>query len=351
MVKDKRTRETMFSVLMWVVSVVLAAFLIGLGGLIIGDLPRVSSPVTLEQFMDRAALGRIQIDGARLDRIGAEVRQRYDEADRALLDATNDAQAAQTTFDAWVATRTATTDPAQDPELIARTRALEELRNAERLARQTRDDIDAEQFAHQRLYAANTDALSDLEVAASPQYERARFMQDLRVFGLRLAFTLPLLLIACLFLLQKKKGDYWPLQRGFVLFAAFAFFVELVPYLPEYGGYVRYGVGIVLTLLAGHFIVRWMRNYLETRAVSETQARSERKSAIEYEDALKKLTAKACPGCDRAMATTDDAPADYCVHCGMHWFNRCTQCEARKFAFFRYCMKCGAPAKEAQVSA
>lgn len=351
MVKDKRTRETLFAVVMWIVSVVLAGFLIGLGGLIIGDLPRVSNPVTIEQFMDGDAAGRLRAERAALDRTEGEISQRLGEADRAFVDAQNDAASAQSTFDAWIATRTATTDPAQDPEVIARTRALEDLRTLERAAQQARDDVGAELSQHRARYAPLDDAELQLETAAMPQFKAARFMQELRVFGLRLAFTLPLLVIAALMLLRKKKGDYWPLQRGFVLFAAFAFFVELVPYLPDYGGYVRYGVGIVLTLLVGHFIVRWMRNYLRTRAAAETAAQDERKRAIEYEDALKKLAAKSCPSCDRAIATTDEAPADFCVHCGLQLHNRCPQCQARKFAFFRYCMQCGTPAQAAPKGA
>jgi hypothetical protein len=49
--KGQRSREGVFQVLNWLVSIVLAGFLIGFGGLVIGDLPRVSSPVTVEQFM------------------------------------------------------------------------------------------------------------------------------------------------------------------------------------------------------------------------------------------------------------------------------------------------------------
>lgn len=145
-------------------------------------------------------------------------------------------------------------------------------------------------------------------------------------------------------LLKGRGGDYWPMKRGFILFAAFAFFVELVPYLPDYGGYVRYGVGIVITLAVGHYLIKWMRAYLAAREADETRAEVERVRSIEYDEALRKKAANACPGCDRTLPAAEGAPIDYCVHCGMHLFNHCPTCQTRKFAFFRYCMSCGTPA-------
>jgi hypothetical protein len=103
-------------------------------------------------------------------------------------------------------------------------------------------------------------------------------------------------------------------------------------------------VGIALTIVASHFAIRWMRNYVASREAEERKEDTARKSAIQYDDALKKMAAKTCPSCERPVATTDDAPTDFCVHCGLRLFDHCTSCEARKFVFFRYCMRCGAPA-------
>lgn len=118
----------------------------------------------------------------------------------------------------------------------------------------------------------------------------------------------------------------------------------MAPYVPPLGLYVYYGLGVLVTAVASHYGVRWMRRYLAAREQEEKKAEADRKSVIQYEEALKKIAAKTCPGCDRPLATTGEAQADFCVHCGLRLFDQCGTCDTRKYVFFRYCMTCGTPA-------
>jgi hypothetical protein len=350
MFKGSRARERIFLVLMWLVSIVLAGFLIGLGSLVIGDLPKVSDPVAVEDFMDSRRLAAIDAEQAGVQASLPSAQTRLADAESALGRARSAYVSQRETFDNWILTRAATESGAQNPEVLARTRELDRLKAVERGAQVTREAAQAEVTRLERASQASMTAEDTLRTAAMPAFERASFMQELKVFALRLALTLPLLLIALWMLLKGRGGDYWPMKRGFILFAAFAFFVELVPYLPDYGGYVRYAVGIAITLVVGHYVIRWMRAYLAAREADESRAEPERVRSIAYDEALKKKAAGACPGCERSLPTTEGTPIDYCVHCGMHLFNHCPSCSTRKFAFFRYCMTCGTPAApEAQA--
>jgi hypothetical protein len=346
MFKSLRVPEKLFALVMWLVSFVFAGFLIGLGGKIVADLPRIEASLGIDQFADRTALGRVRGELEALGRRQAELGQRRAQAQLALDSARNAYGSARAAYGNWLSTRTATTDPAQDPEVLRRTRELDVLKAAEREAQVVVEQIDRSLLDASQAQAAQRQTEAELLKAAEPAYQAALFRQELRVFGTRLALTLPLLGIAGWLWAKKRSSDYWPLMRGFVIFAGFTFFFELVPYLPSYGGYVRYAVGIALTAVVGHYVIQAMRRYLAKRQQAAAQTEAERRKSLGYEQSLKQMAAGVCPGCERAIVganpKTGELPAaNFCVHCGLKLYERCGGCATRKNAFFHYCPGCG----------
>ncbi|WP_114521781.1 zinc ribbon domain-containing protein [Altererythrobacter sp. ZODW24] len=346
MMKGVRVPERAYSIVLWVVSVVFAGFIIGFGNLVIGDLPQVEQTVTPEQYADSPRLTEIRTELRDLSTQRGTIEDKLEIERLQLEQAQSESRTASETFEAWLRTRTATSDPGQDPEVISRTQQLEQLKGNERAVQLRIDALNSELVPLDQRQSALYQQVSQLEADTYPAYERAQFWQDLRIFLLRLAICLPMLLIAAWMVVKKRKGDYWPLSRGFVLAAVFVFFVELVPYLPSYGGYVRYGVGIILTFTAGHFLIKNMRKYLEQRREVEAQAEQERRKLVSHDEAFKKMSAKVCPGCDRPIAAMEGTQSNFCVHCGMTLFDNCTSCDTRKMAFFRFCMACGTSAED-----
>ncbi|MBN8557475.1 MAG: serine endopeptidase [Proteobacteria bacterium] len=346
MSKALRLSEKWFQRGLWLVALVFASFLIGLGSTVVGDLPRVEHRLALDDFMDRAAAQ------AARDTIQAGERQAQDRSD-ALEQARLKLQVAQADvstqrqgFANWIATRRATERAEQDPEVIARTRALDELQARERAARaeverQQQALLDARQSIEQARRA-----LSDMERNAQGAHAQAVRVQELRVFGYRLALTLPLLLLAGWLFARKRRSTWWPFVWGFIGFALFAFFVELVPYLPSYGGYVRYIVGIVATVLVGRWAIVALQRYLECQRAAEAQPDAQRRAELGYDTALARLAKGVCPGCERAV-DLKDGRTDFCPHCGIGLFDHCGQCQARKSTFSRFCPACGTSGRSA----
>ncbi|WP_374326275.1 serine endopeptidase [Azonexus sp.] len=344
MSKALRWSERWFRFGLWLVALAFGSFLIGLGGNIVENLPRVETALTLENFLDPAAAGKLraEIDTAQQARQAAQ--DALDQAELKLNVARADAATARDTFANWLATRRATERPEQDRELIARTAQLDALKAAERKALAA---VQAQQqvlLDQQQAEARAQSALGELRAAAAERYHDEMRSQELRVFGYRLALTLPLLGVAGWLFAKQRKSTWWPFVWGFIYFALFAFFVELVPYIPSYGGWIRYSVGIVLTVLVGRYAILALNRYLERQKQAEALPDVERRKELSYDVALARLGKKVCPGCERSVDLSNTA-IDYCPHCGICLFDHCTACNERKSAFARFCHACGAAAK------
>ena len=350
MAKSTRRPQQLYTIVMWMLSIVFAGFLIGLGSLVIKDLPRMDNQIKVEDFVDDGALRALDARLSANEGQGQILSRAVEDARAAAIEARTDYASAKVSLDNWLATRTATESQAQNPEVIARTRSVEALQNQERTALGLQAEAQTALTQFNRAQADIRLERNRLMTEARPDYRKAENAQRLRVFLYRLALTLPLLIIAGWMIAKKREAAYWPLYRGFVLFALFAFFVELVPYLPSYGGYVRYTVGIIMAVIAGHFIIRSMRRYLERKQLEESRSEGERRQGIEYETALKKIAAKTCPGCDRSIVVRDGVETDFCVHCGIRLKEKCGNCGERNISFHRFCLSCGTatPAGQAE---
>lgn len=346
MSKGLRLTEQWMQRALWLVALAFASFLIGLGGKIVDNVWDVEPPLALEQFMDRK-----QVDALRAGQAAAQARSEaarldLEQAAQRHAVARANTRSARETFDNWLATRRATARPDQDPELLARTRGLDKLAGDERAALAA---VQAEQQAlldaDQALQRARM-RWERMEAPARQAYAKAANAKELRVFLYRLALTLPLLVLAGWLFARKRRSPYWPFVWGFIFFALFAFFFELVPYLPSYGGYVRYLVGIALTVLAGRYAIESLQRYLARQREAEALPDAQRRRTLRYDAALARLGKGLCPGCERPVDLKDTS-VDFCPHCGIGLFDRCGCCTSRKNAFARFCFACGTAANTA----
>ncbi len=348
MSKALRLSEKWFHRGLWLVALVFAGFLIGLGGTLVDDLPKVERQLSVEDYMDTSVTAPARNSIRSAERAEQDAEAALAQAQLKRRAAQADSAAARETFDNWLATRRATQQAGQDTELIARTRALDALKDKERAAGVA---VEAQQQAALDARQAVTRErrkLAEMETVAGQKLNAEERRQELRVFLYRLALTLPLLVVAGWLFAKKRKTTYWPFVWGFIIFALFTFFVELVPYLPSYGGYVRYIVGIIVTIVVGRQAIVSLNRYLEKQKLAEQLPDAQRREELSYDTALTRLSKGVCPGCERAVDLK--APGiDFCPHCGIGLFDHCGVCSTRKSAFAKFCHACGSTAERGKL--
>lgn len=162
-------------------------------------------------------------------------------------------QTAKEQFKNGIETRQIMTHAAGVKELETHTSKLNSLQQRELTARQVyRESQQKLSELRDMQQKASLDVAKDkaqLEAKAFQEYSRAMQFSALKVFLLRFCVTLPLLIIGGGLFVKKRKSACWPFVWGVIVFALFAFFVELVSYLPSYGGYIRALAGVIFLLL------------------------------------------------------------------------------------------------------
>lgn len=354
----KAVRRPLFwySLAMWLLSVVISSLLIQLGALIMSDVPTAGKRLERNDFVDASQLNITQ---ANINQREDEQRVQANELEDArfvLRSRSLDYQNQRASFENWVKTRSATGSEAQDSQVVKRVEAIELLKQEERKAARRVEELQQEMVQTNRALKSLNSQNAALLAAANAPYQQAQKREVLKVFLLRLGLTMPLLLISGWLVAKKRSSSYWPVYRGFILFSLFAFFVELVPYLPSYGGYVRYSVGILLALLLAHFSIKGMARYLQKKQKEETRTEPEKRKLIAYETAIKKISNCVCPSCDRQFAEQStrkvkdgakpETKVDFCVHCGFCLFKACENCGQRENSFYKFCGSCGVSADD-----
>lgn len=336
-----RGPERLVRMAQWLIALLFAFFLIRVGAAILADLPLLTKPPQAETFLSTPPITTLE---AKLRPLAAE-RQRLQEQLNSLGQRQEVARQAyesgKASFDTWRAARTATEQSAQNMEVVARARQLDTQLQVRQQLRVEQQALESQRDALQGQVAPMEAQLALLKGQAERRFSRARERAERHVFGLRLLLVGPLLAVAVWQFRRYRTSVHWPFVFGLLIFAIYAFFFELVPYLPSFGAYIRYGVGALLTFVVGRALIRWLQAYLVEKQQEQAAPQEQRQRQIRYEKALQSLSHRQCPSCERQLSAKDGSLPNFCMHCGLVLQLDCPRCAFHHLSFFPYCPSCG----------
>ncbi len=344
MTKSSTNYENISRIVLAVISLSLSLFLISLGDKILSDITKIYTLPEEQEYISKDSLkiviSEIKNVNAKIDGL-TESKERYE---KAYESASSIYQSEKESFDAWIKARKTIGSPEQDKDVLSRTHKLDELRlvRDQWLARSSESDLSINQLkGEKKLLVKSEDIIKN---AGNEKYESELKSYTLKVFFIRLLFALPILAIGIFLVVKFRKSKYNSFVWGYSLFSLYIFFIGLVPYLPSYGGYVRYIVGITLTIFIGYYVIKQLSLYTERKKQELSKSTEERSKEIVYTIAAKAFDSQTCPSCERkyniVINATEKSP-NYCIHCGLKLFGKCTKCDQRNFVHFPYCSSCG----------
>lgn len=336
------------------ISTILCLFLILLSNKIIDDLDTATVRPEIENFENKVVMNDLE---KKMNTFNIEVENlntKKGTIEKTIATAKENYTNEKQSFDNWVQTRKTLGSPDKDQEVIERAKKLDEFYKIEQdwrsqlnLRQLEIDQREKKQQGIQKLID------KEKETAETKYYAELKHY-DLKVFLIRLLFVAPILALGIFFFVRYRRHKFWPLYFGFTLFSLYAFFFGLVPYLPSYGGYVRYAVGIILSAGLGYYAIKSIRQFIENKQAELQVSTQERAKNVQTEVAEKALENHFCPSCGKDFIIKkwefplknieSDAyklVTDFCRHCGLELFKNCNKCGNKNFAHLPFCSSCG----------
>ncbi len=337
------------------IAIVLCGFLISLSTKLIDDVDDWKDRPTVAQFENKKI---IKVNQDKIDNIQKQInlkREKEKSVSNTIRIAKSNYRNAKKSYDNWLEARKTVGSPTEDKEVLSRANELDGYYKTEQEWRNQAFALEEEIRGLERGRSEIDQVIRKERDRAYGEQTKARRKYDTKVFLIRLLFILPILLLGIFFIIKFRKHKYWPLFLGFVLFSFYAFFFGLVPYLPSYGGYIRYTVGIILSLIFGIYAINKIKAFIERKKEELKVSTTERSKQVQTETAERALDNHMCPSCgkdfifrkwDKTMGKKDKGESygivtDFCRFCGLELFKKCTSCGTDNFAHLPFCSTCG----------
>lgn len=352
---NSKKLESTSRIIYYSISTILCLFLILLSNKIIGDLDNTTTRPEVEIFEDKQLLSNLESNIEKERKELENLTLKSETIEKTISIAKENYSNEKQSFDNWLQTRKTLGSPDKDQEVIKRAKNLDEFYKVEQDWRLQLDSLQSKIKEVQNREKTLQESIDKEKSEADTKFREELKWYDLKVFLIRLLFVAPVLALGIFFFIRYRNHNFWPLYFGFSLFSLYAFFFGLVPYLPSYGGYVRYTVGVILSVGLGYYAIKKIRQFIESKQAELKVSTEERAKKIQTETAEKALENHFCPSCGKdfilrkwefPLTKIDESEpykfvTNFCRHCGLELFKKCNSCGTKNFAHLTFCSSCG----------